>query len=44
MTVTEAGTPLDIVQENLGHVSPATTSIYVTTELDRRIRALEEAF
>ncbi|WP_429500423.1 phage integrase family protein (plasmid) [Robbsia andropogonis] len=40
----EAGTPLDIVQENLGHVSPATTSIYVTTELDRRIRALEEAF
>ncbi|MCY0386282.1 tyrosine-type recombinase/integrase [Robbsia sp. Bb-Pol-6] len=37
----EAGIPLDIVQENLGHASPATTSIYVTTELDRRIRALE---
>ncbi|WP_347557862.1 site-specific integrase [Robbsia sp. KACC 23696] len=40
----EAGTLLDIVQENLCHVSPATTSIYVTTELHRRIRALEEAF
>jgi integrase len=37
----EAGMPLDIVQDNMGHASPATTSRYVTTELDRRIRAAE---
>jgi len=37
----EAGMPLDVVQENLGHASPSTTSKYVTTELDRRIRAVE---
>ncbi|MGI4982211.1 MAG: tyrosine-type recombinase/integrase [Janthinobacterium lividum] len=37
----ETGVPIDIVRENPGHASPATTSIYVTAELDRRIRALE---
>jgi len=37
----EAGMPLDIVQDNMGHASPATTSRYVTTELDQRIRAAE---
>ncbi|MGI4856778.1 MAG: tyrosine-type recombinase/integrase [Janthinobacterium lividum] len=40
----EAGVDLDVVQENLGHASPATTKLYVTTALDRRIRAMEEAF
>ena len=37
----EAGMPLDIVQDNMGHASSATTSRYVTTELNRRIRAAE---
>ena len=36
----EAGMPLDVVQENLGLASPQTTSRYVTTELERRIRAV----
>ena len=40
----ESDVPLDIVQEILGHQSPGTTSMYVTTELDRQIRALEGVF
>jgi len=35
------GVPLHLVQETMGHASPATTSRYVTTDLELRIRAAE---
>lgn len=36
----EAGMPLDVVQKNLGHASPATTAIYATTPV-QRVRKVE---
>lgn len=32
-----AGVPIDVVQQNLGHASLATTTIYCRSEIDRRI-------
>ena len=37
-----AGVPLEIVQNNLGHASLNTTTIYVTAERSRRIRAMQQ--
>lgn len=36
-----AGMPIEIAQQNLGHASLATTTVYVTTESKRRMRAVE---
>ena len=36
-----AGMPIEIAQQNLGHASLATTTVYVTTESKRRLRAVE---
>jgi site-specific recombinase XerD len=36
-----SGMPIEIAQQNLGHASLATTTIYVTTEKRRRMRAVE---
>jgi len=36
-----SGMPIEIAQQNLGHASLATTTIYVTTEKRRRIKAVE---
>jgi site-specific recombinase XerD len=38
------GVPLDVLQANLGHESPATTAIYVKAEKGRRHRAVLAAF
>ncbi|MCE2660563.1 MAG: site-specific integrase, partial [Rubrivivax sp.] len=38
------GVPLDVLQANLGHESPATTAIYVKAEKGRRHRAVQAAF
>lgn len=35
------GMPIEIAQQNLGHVSLATTTVYVTTEKRRRMKAVE---
>jgi site-specific recombinase XerD len=35
------GMPIEIAQQNLGHASLATTTIYVTTEKRRRLKAVE---
>jgi len=35
-----AGVPLDVIRENLGHATLATTSVYVHATLDRRMREL----
>jgi site-specific recombinase XerD len=35
------GMPIEIAQQNLGHASLATTTIYVTTEAKRRLRAVK---
>ncbi|MBA3588416.1 phage integrase family protein [Methylibium sp.] len=35
------GMPIEIAQQNLGHASLATTTVYVTTEKRRRMRAVE---
>lgn len=35
------GMPIQIAQENLGHASLATTTVYVTTEKKRRMKAVE---
>ncbi len=35
-----AGTPLDVVQQNLGHASLNTTTVYVTSEDRRRMKAM----
>ncbi len=34
--------PIEIAQQNLGHASLATTTVHVTTESKRRIRADEK--
>ncbi len=39
-----AGVPQDILQANLGHRSPATTSIYLQAEKSRKHRAVAAAF
>jgi integrase len=36
-----AGTPLDIVQQKMGHASIDTTTIYVTSEDRRRMKAMQ---
>ena len=36
-----SGMPIEIAQQNLGHASLATTTIYVTTEKRRRMKAVE---
>jgi site-specific recombinase XerD len=35
------GMPIEIAQQNLGHASLATTTVYVTTEKRRRLKAVE---
>ena len=35
------GMPIEIAQQNLGHASLATTTVYVTTETKRRMRAIQ---
>ena len=36
------GMPIEIAQQNLGHASLATTTVYVTTEKRRRMKAVED--
>ena len=36
-----SGMPIEIAQQNLGHASLATTTVYVTTESRRRMKAVE---
>jgi site-specific recombinase XerD len=36
-----SGMPIEIAQQNLGHASLATTSVYVTTDQRRRMKAVE---
>ena len=36
-----SGMPIEIAQQNLGHASLATTTVYVTTEKRRRLKAVE---
>ena len=36
------GMPIEIAQQNLGHASLATTTVYVTTEAKRRMKAMEK--
>ena len=36
-----AGTPLDVLQQNLGHASLDTTTIYTTSEERRRMKAVQ---
>ncbi len=36
-----SGMPIEITQQNLGHASLATTTVYVTTEKRRRMRAVQ---
>jgi site-specific recombinase XerD len=36
-----SGMPIEIAQQNLGHVSLATTTVYVTTETRKRMQAVE---
>ena len=35
------GMPIEIAQQNLGHASLATTTVYVTTEAKRRMKAIQ---
>ena len=35
------GMPIEIAQQNLGHASLATTTVYVTTEKKKRMKAVE---
>jgi site-specific recombinase XerD len=37
-----SGMPIEIAQQNLGHASLATTTVYATTEKRRRMKAVEE--
>jgi site-specific recombinase XerD len=34
------GTPIQVAQQNLGHASLATTTIYVTTEKKERLKKM----
>ena len=36
-----SGTPIEVAQQNLGHASLATTTLYVTTESKRRMKAMQ---
>ena len=36
------GMPIEVAQQNLGHASLATTTVYVKTEEKRRMKAVEE--
>ena len=36
-----SGMPIEVAQQNLGHASLATTTVYVTTEKRRRMKAVE---
>jgi site-specific recombinase XerD len=36
------GMPLDVLQQNLGHASLSTTTVYVTSESQRRMKAVRE--
>jgi len=36
-----SGMPIEIAPQNLGHASLATTTVYVTTEKRRRMKAVE---
>jgi len=36
-----SGMPIEIAQQNLGHASLATTTVYVTTEQRRRMKAVD---
>ena len=36
-----SGMPIEIAQQNLGHASLATTTVYVTSEKRRRMKAVE---
>ncbi len=38
------GVPLEVMQANLGHASLATTTVYVTTEKARRMRAMQRVW
>lgn len=40
----ERGIPLDVVQQQLGHADPRTTSRYTRAQLDRQLEALQGAF
>lgn len=35
------GMPIEIAQQNLGHASLATTTVYVTTERKARMKAVQ---
>jgi site-specific recombinase XerD len=37
-----AGTPLDVIQQNMGHASLNTTTIYTTSEERRRMKAVQK--
>jgi integrase len=37
-----SGMPIEIAQQNRGHASLATTTVYVTTEARRRLKAVEK--
>lgn len=37
-----SGMPIEIAQQNLGHASLATTTVYVTTEKRRRMKAIQK--
>ncbi len=37
-----SGMPIEIAQQNLGHASLATTTVYVTTEKRRRMKAVDD--
>ena len=39
--VIAGGMPIEIAQQNLGHASLATTTVYVTTEKRRRMKAVD---
>ena len=38
------GLPIEIAQQNLGHASLATTTVYVTTEQRQRLRAMRKVW